>query len=72
MSKIYVKGNILYESSYYKYEGAGCCFNECPVDATEIPCNGIVENKPSLIINDSHPISIFNEYYASGGFSSYK
>ena len=67
--KVYVNGSILIKTSDFKYEGAGCLFG-IPEGAETIEPNEVVEGMPFLVIDDERPQSMFNEYYAKGGFST--
>ena len=67
--KIYVDGSILIKTSDFKYEGAGALF-DIPKDAETIEPNEVIDGVPFLVIDDKRPLSIFNEYYAKGSFSS--
>ena len=67
--KIYVNGSIVIKTPDFKYEGAGALYN-IPEGAETIETNDIVEGKPCLVIDDERPLSIFNEYYATGFFST--
>ena len=67
--KVYVNGSILIKTSDFKYEGAVCLFG-IPEGAETIEPNEVVEGMPLLVIDDERPQSMFNEYYAKGGFST--
>ena len=65
---IYIKGTLVINTPYFKLKEAGCLY-ETPPEGAEI----WEPNKEDSIfeINDNNPQSIFNEYYAKGGLSSY-
>lgn len=67
--KVYVDGSILISTSDFKYEGAGALFDK-PEDAEIIEHNCMIDGVPFLVIDDKRPQSIFNEYYAKGGFTA--
>lgn len=67
--KIYVDGSILIKTSDFKYEGAGALF-DIPKGAEIIEPNEVIDGVPFLVIDDKRPQSMFNEYYAKGGFTS--
>lgn len=67
--KVYVDGSILIKTSDFKYEGAGALF-DIPEGAETIEPNDVIDGAPFLIIDDKRPQSMFNEYYAKGGFTS--
>lgn len=69
--KIYVEGNILINTPYFKFINGGAFFTEQPADTVIIPTNTIVNGEPTLEINDREPQSIFNEYYAKGDLTSF-
>ena len=67
--KVYVNGSILIKTSDFKYEGAGALF-DIPEGAETIEPNDMIDGMPFLIIDDKRPQSMFNEYYAKGGFTT--
>jgi len=67
--KVYVNGSILIKTSDFKYEGAGALF-DIPEGAETIEPNDMIDGIPFLIIDDKRPQSMFNEYYAKGGFTT--
>ena len=69
--KIYVEGNILINTPYFKFSNAECFCYEQPAGADTIPTNTVIEGEPTLEINDKEPQSIFNEYYAKGDLKSF-
>lgn len=68
--KVYVNGTIVIKSSDFKYEGAGALF-DIPEGAETIETNEEIDGTPCLVIDDERPQSMFNEYYATGGFSAF-
>ena len=69
VKKVYVDGSILIKTSDFKYQGAGCLF-DIPEGAETIEPNDVIDGTPFLVIDDEHPQSMFNEYYAKGGFTT--
>lgn len=67
--KVYVNGSILVKTSDFKYEGAGALY-DIPEGAETIEPNEVIDGIPFLVIDDERPQSMFNEYYAKGGFST--
>lgn len=67
--KVYVNGSILVKTSDFKYEGAGALYN-IPEGAETIEPNDVIDGLPCLVIDDERPQSMFNEYYAKGGFTT--
>ena len=67
--KIYVEGNILITTPFFKYSNAGAFFPN-PPEGAEIIKEEELKNG-TLIIDEENPQSIFNEYFAKGGFSTY-
>ncbi len=69
VKKIYVDGSILIKTSDFKYEGGGALYG-IPKGVETIEPNEVIDGIPFLVIDDEHPQSMFNEYYAKGGFTS--
>lgn len=67
--KKYVDGTILIETSDFKYQGAGALYT-IPPDAEVIETNDVRDGVSCLVIDDKRPQSIFNDYYATGGFTT--
>lgn len=67
--KVYVEGSILIKTSDFKYEGGGALF-DIPKGAEIIEPNEVINGVPFLVIDDKRPQSMFNEYYATGDFST--
>ena len=67
---IYVNGGIVVKTKYFVPKEMGCYFPEPPEGAEVIEANDEVEGYKCLLIDDDHPQSLFNEYYASGNASS--
>lgn len=68
--KIYVEGGILVNTPYLKYKDAGGLFAEAPKGAIVIPTNVEDKNGKYLLIDEKHPQSIFDEYYAKRWFTA--
>lgn len=68
--KIYVNGGILITTPYFRYSGGGTLYSVPPEGAEMIETNRTNENGSYLEINDEHPQSIFNEYYAATFFTT--
>ena len=67
--KVYVNGSILIKTSDFKYEGGGALF-DVPEGVEIIEPNDVIDGAPFLVIDDERPQSMFNEYYAKGGFTT--
>ena len=69
--RIYVNGGILVNTRYYNYRtGYGALFLEQPEGTVFLDPTDEVEGSKCLIIDDDHPQSIFNSYYAKTFFTS--
>lgn len=69
--KIYVNGGILVNTRYFNYRtDYGALFDEQPEDTVFLDPTDEVEGCKCLIIDDDHPQSIFNSYYAKTFFTS--
>lgn len=69
-NKIYVNGGILVNTPYFACKNVTCLVEEVPMDAEILQPETISEGAPCLIIDDNHPLSLFNEYYVKSFFSS--
>lgn len=69
-NKLYVDGGILINTRFFTCINAGCLYNERPEGAEVIEPTTYVEGQKCLIIDDEHPLSMFNEYYARTFFTS--
>jgi len=67
--KVYVEGGILVDTPYLKYNDGGAGFSQAPEDSIVVPTNVEDENGKYLLIDDKHPQSIFDEYYAQTWFT---
>ena len=67
--KIYVEGNILINTPYFKSPEAGAYFPNPPEGAEIIEAKCLKNG--TLEINEENPQSIFNEYFAKYEFASY-
>lgn len=72
MKKCFVKGGILVNTPFFKYENAGAGYGEDSMpDAEIIPTNKVLPSgEKYLLIDDKHPQSLFAEYYASSFFTT--
>ena len=69
---IYVNGGIVINTPFFKCVDAGAFFDSPPVGAEIIEPNTVNNNGYRFLeINDEHPQSIFNAYYAKYEFTSY-
>lgn len=68
--KVYVEGGILLTTPYLKYKNAGAGFSRAPEGSIVIPTNMADENGKYLLIDEKHPQSIFDEYYAQTWFAA--
>ena len=69
---IYVNGGIVINTPFFKCVDAGAFFDSPPVGAEIIEPNTEDSNGYRFLeINDEHPQSIFNAYYAKYEFASY-
>lgn len=68
--KVFVEGGILVNTPFLKYKEAGALFAEAPEGAIVIPTNEEDKNGKYLLIDEKHPQSIFDEYYAQRWFTS--
>lgn len=67
--KIYVEGNILIDTPYFRYLNAVASLHHPPEDAKIIKEEELKNG--TLIIDEKNPQSIFNEYYARGEFGTF-
>ena len=72
MKKYFVKGGILVNTPFFKYENAGAGYGvDSMPDAEVIPTNKVLPSgEQYLLIDDKHPQSLFAEYYASSFFTT--
>ena len=68
---IYVKGAILIDTPMFVYPDAGAYYPEASTDAETIIPDTCYKGEPCLIIDDKHPQSFFNKYYAKSWFTSF-
>ena len=65
--KVYVNGNIVVKTMYFAPKDVGCGYHEPPEDIDEvIEPQDEVDGCKCFLIDDKHPQSLFNEYYAKG------
>lgn len=67
---IYVNGSIFINTRYFVPKDLGCCYEKAPEGAEIIEATDEIEGMQCLVIDDEHPQSLFNEYYAKGGVST--
>ena len=64
---IYVNGSIIVDTQYFVPKDIGVGYSEPPVGAIVVEPTDEVEGMKCLLIDDDHPQSLFNEYYAKDG-----
>lgn len=70
--KIYINGNVLVKTRYFKFKNDGGAYYPKPPEGAEIWEANKIENGEKIFeITDDNPQSIFNDYYAKGEFSTY-
>lgn len=70
--KIYVNGNIIVKTRYFKFkDNCGAYCPEPPEGAEIWEANKIENGSKFFEITDKNPQSIFNDYYAKEGFTAY-
>lgn len=67
---IYVTGNIIVNTPYFYPKEAGAGFGTPPDGAIVIEANNTYGGTRCLLIDDEHPQSLFDEYYAQGEFAT--
>jgi hypothetical protein len=68
---VYVNGNIIVQTQYFLPKDVGCGYATPPEGTTMvIEPEDEVEGIKCLLIDDDHPQSLFNEYYAKDGVST--
>lgn len=68
---VYVNGSIEIKTQYFVPKDLGVLYLEAPKETNEIiEPKDEVEGERCLIIDDDHPQSMFNEYYARGDVST--
>ncbi len=70
MAKVYVNGGILIKTRFFTCKGLTCLTDIIPDGAKIITPTTKYEGSPCLIIDDKHPQSLFNDYYAKTFVSS--
>lgn len=63
---IYVNGSIYIKTRYFVPKDQGCGYENAPEGAETIEATDEMEGMRCLVIDDEHPQSLFNEYYAKG------
>lgn len=66
---IYVDGSIVVKTKFFVPKEIGCGFLVPPEGAEVMEAKDVVEGVKCLLIDDDHPQSLFNEYYARGDVS---
>ena len=64
--KVFINGNIVIKTRYFVPKEIGCGYSEPPAGSIILEPSDEVEGMPCLLIDDEHPQSLFNEYYAKG------
>lgn len=69
---IYVNGSIFINTRYFVPKDLGCGYETVPEGAETLEATNEIEGMQCLVIDDEHPQSLFNEYYAKGDVSTDK
>lgn len=69
---IYVNGSIFINTRYFVPKDLGCGYETVPEGAETLEATNEIEGMRCLVIDDEHPQSLFNEYYAKGDVSTDK
>lgn len=67
---VYVNGHIIVTSKFFVPKDMGCGYQTAPEGAEIIEASDVVDGVRCLLIDDSHPQSLFNEYYAKEGITT--
>jgi hypothetical protein len=67
---IYVRGSIDVRSRYFFPKDAGCLYMNPPEGAIVVEPNSKNDGGDCLLVDDDHPQSLFNEYYARDGITT--
>ena len=67
---IYVNGNIFIRTRYFVPKDLGCGYAIPPEGSVFLEAKDNVDGLTCLLIDDDHPQSLFNEYYAKEGIVS--
>ncbi len=67
---IYVNGSIIVETKFFVPKDMGCGYQTAPEGAEIIEGSDVVDGVRCLLIDDKHPQSLFNEYYAKEDIST--
>lgn len=68
---VYVNGDIIIKTRYFLPKDVGCGYSTPPEGASiVIEPEDEVEGVKCLLIDDGHPQSLFNEYYAKAGVTT--
>ena len=69
---VYVNGSIFINTRYFVPKDLGCGYENAPEGAETIEATDEMEGVQCLVIDDEHPHSLFNEYFAKGDVSTDK
>ena len=64
--RIYVNGNIIVKTQFFMPREMWCGYPDPPGGAIVVEPMDVVDGIPCLLIDDKHPQSLFNEYFARG------
>lgn len=67
---IYVNGSIIVQTKFFVPKDMGCGYQIAPEGADIIEASDVVNGIHCLLIDDKHPQSLFNEYYAKDDIST--
>lgn len=67
---IYVNGYIIVTTKFFVPKEMGCGFRTPPEGAEFVEAETDYEGVRCMLINDEHPQSLFNEYYAKDGITA--
>ncbi len=67
---IYVNGGIIVQTKFFVPKELGCGYPSAPEGAEIIEASDEIDGARCLLIDDKHPQSLFNEYYAHGNIST--
>lgn len=67
---VYVNGSIVITTRFFVPKEIGCGYQIAPEGAEVVEPKDEIDSFKCLLIDDDHPQSLFNEYYAKDGVSS--
>lgn len=67
---IYVNGDIIVKTKFFVPKEMGCGYRTPPEGAEFVEASTDYEGVRCMLIDDEHPQSLFNEYYAKEGISA--